>query len=62
MIGPSSDPALRITGEALRRLVPDLTDRDVYLCASPGLASAVRDALRDAGLPRRRLHQEAFAF
>jgi ferredoxin-NADP reductase len=62
LVGPSSDPALRITGAALRRLVPDVADRDVYLCASPGLSTAMRSALRDAGLPRRRLHEEAFTF
>jgi ferredoxin-NADP reductase len=62
MIGPSSAPALRMTGENLRRLVPDVADRDVYLCASPGLSAAVRTALWEAGLPRRRLHEEVFAF
>jgi ferredoxin-NADP reductase/DMSO/TMAO reductase YedYZ heme-binding membrane subunit len=62
MVGPSSSPALRMTGENLRRLVPDVADRDVYLCASPGLSAAVRTALRDAGLPRQRLHEEVFAF
>ena len=62
MVGPSSAPALRLTGATLRRLVPDVAERDVYLCASPGLSAAVRTALREAGLPRRRLHEEAFAF
>jgi predicted ferric reductase len=31
-------------------------------CASPGLSGAVRTALRQAGLPRTRLHEEAFSF
>lgn len=62
MIGPSSDPALAMTGENLRRRVPDVADRDVYLCASPAFASAVRDALREAGHPRRHLHEEVYAF
>ena len=62
MVGPSSAPELAMTGDNLRRLVPDVTDRDVYLCASPRLSEAVRGALRDAGLPARRLHEEAFAF
>jgi predicted ferric reductase len=62
MIGPSSSPALQMTGDNLRRLVPDVADRDVYLCASPGLSTAVRAALHDAGLPRRQLHEESFAF
>jgi ferredoxin-NADP reductase len=62
MVGPSSAPGLAMTGDTLRRLVPDVADRDVYLCASPRLSAAVRTALQDAGLPRRRLHEEVFAF
>lgn len=37
-------------------------DRDVYLCGSPGLAKAVRQALRAAGLPDGQLHEERFDF
>lgn len=62
MIGPSSAPELKMTGANLRRLVPDIADRDVYLCASPSLSAAVRAATRETGLPRKRLHEEAFAF
>ena len=62
MIGPSSAPHLAMTAANLRRLVPDVADRDVYLCASSRFAAAVRSALRAAGLPRRRLHEESFAF
>ena len=62
MIGPSSAPGMTLTGDSLRALVPDVAERDVYLCASPGLSAAVRAALHDAGLPRRQLHEEAFAF
>jgi predicted ferric reductase len=43
-------------------LVPRLLERDVYLCASPRMASAVRQALFDAGLPRKQLHEERFDF
>jgi ferredoxin-NADP reductase len=62
MIGPSSDPALAITGWNLRRLVPGLAECDVYLCASPGLAQALRSALHHAGVPHRRIHEEVFSF
>lgn len=62
MIGPSSDPALAITAWNLRRLVPRVLECDVYLCASPGLAHAVRSALLRAGVPRRRIHEEVFSF
>ncbi|NMO89345.1 ferric reductase-like transmembrane domain-containing protein [Actinomycetospora sp. TBRC 11914] len=62
LVGPSSRPDLQMTGDTLRRLVPDVAGRDVYLCASPGLSAAVRSGLRAAGLPRRHLHEEVFAF
>lgn len=62
LVGPSSDPANALTPAALSALVPGLREHDVYLCASPGLAAAVRSALRGAGLPRRQLHEEVFDF
>lgn len=62
LIGPSSAPSNRMDAANLTRLVPDLRDRDVYLCASPSLAEAVRDAVRDAGVPRAQFHEEVFAF
>jgi ferredoxin-NADP reductase len=62
MIGPPSAPYPAMTADNLRGLVPAVADRDVYLCASPRFAAAVRLALRAAGLPRGRLHEESFAF
>ena len=50
-----------LTPELLTRLVPGLPDRDVYLCGPPGLAAALRRALRGAGLPDAQLHEERFA-
>ncbi|KAK1183008.1 ferric reductase-like transmembrane domain-containing protein [Streptomyces sp. NBS 14/10] len=51
-----------LTARELRRLVPDLAERDVYLCGPPGMAEAAQRALRGAGVPRRRIHHESFAF
>ncbi|MDX6242997.1 MAG: hypothetical protein QOE76_720 [Frankiales bacterium] len=51
-----------LSPQAFRKLVPGLTQRDVYLCGPPGLATAVREALRGAGLPEAQLHEERFAF
>ena len=45
---------------ALLHNVPDLPQRDVYMCGPPGLMTAVRDALLDAGLPAAQLHEERF--
>jgi ferredoxin-NADP reductase len=52
----------RLSAAGLRRLVPDLAERDVYMCGSPGLTAAVRPSLRNAGLPPDQLHEERFAF
>jgi len=51
-----------LTPAGLQRLVPDLPERDVFMCGSPGLTGAVRRALREAGLPPEQLHEERFAF
>ena len=44
------------------RPVPDLAPHDVYLCGPPGMTEAAKSALRGAGVPRRRIHHESFAF
>lgn len=62
LIGRSSDPSNVITAQRLTALVPDVAERDVYLCASPALGAAAREALIGAGLPKRHLHEEVFAF
>ncbi|MFE2937998.1 ferric reductase-like transmembrane domain-containing protein [Streptomyces sp. NPDC059255] len=51
-----------LTARALARLVPDLAAHEVYLCGPPGMTDAARRALRAAGVPRRHIHHESFAF
>ncbi|HET6358057.1 ferredoxin reductase family protein [Streptomyces sp.] len=51
-----------LTARALSTLVPDLAAHDVYLCGPPGMAQAAIQALREAGVPARRIHHESFAF
>ncbi|MCW2945256.1 MAG: oxidoreductase FAD/NAD(P)-binding domain protein [Actinoallomurus sp.] len=46
----------------LTRLVPGLRDHDVYLCGPDGMTAAAITALREAGVPRRRIHHESFEF
>ncbi|MGW2816294.1 ferredoxin reductase family protein [Streptomyces sp. NPDC001415] len=53
---------LPLTAAALLQYVPDLRDRDVYLCGPPGMTDAALRALRGAGVHRRRIHHESFAF
>ena len=56
------DDATCLSAPSLQRLVPDLAERDVYLCASPRMSDAVRASLDRAGLPAEQLHEERFAF
>jgi predicted ferric reductase len=45
----------------LRELVPDLGERDVYLCGPPAMTNALERNLRAAGVHRRSIHIERFA-
>ncbi len=44
----------------LRRLVPDIAARDVFVCGPPGMTTAVSAGLRRAGVPARHIISEAF--
>ncbi|MCW2991517.1 MAG: hypothetical protein JWM73_2111 [Solirubrobacterales bacterium] len=47
---------------ALRRLIPDLGRREVYVCGPEGFTDAVVQSAHAAGTPRRHIHRESFAF
>jgi ferredoxin-NADP reductase len=47
---------------ALTRWVPDIADRDVYVCGPERWTDLVRDTLLAAGLPADRLHLETFGW
>ncbi len=47
---------------SLRKLVQELTAHDVYVCGPDGMVAAALQALREAGVPERRIHLESFAF
>jgi len=53
-----SDP---LEPAALRRLVPDLTDRDIYVCGPLPMMDRVEKSLRALGVPRTQVHLERFA-
>ena len=48
--------------EALREVVPDIADHDVYVCGADGWMRAVRDAALEAGVPRGAVHLERFTY
>ncbi|MFF6984419.1 ferric reductase-like transmembrane domain-containing protein [Streptomyces sp. NPDC008343] len=45
---------------SLYRLVPDITERDVYVCGPPAMTRAVLSGLRDLQVPARQVHAERF--
>lgn len=63
VVGDHRDPgAQQLLGPGhLRALVPDLLDRDVYVCGPAGMVDATLANLRDAGVTRAHIHAERFA-
>ncbi|WP_326569169.1 ferredoxin reductase family protein [Amycolatopsis rhabdoformis] len=53
--GPVLGPA------AMHALVPDLDDRDVFVCGPPGMTSAVLRSLRELHVPGAQVHAERFS-
>jgi ferredoxin-NADP reductase len=47
---------------ALRRIVPDLGRRDVFLCGPDALSRHIASEVERAGVPERRIHFESFTF
>jgi ferredoxin-NADP reductase len=46
----------------LQRLVPDIADRDVYVCGPPAMTDATRATLDRSGVARGHIVTERFAF
>ena len=46
----------------ISKFVPSFADSDVYVCGPTPLVEAVRQACKDAGIPKNRFHDEAFEF
>jgi ferredoxin-NADP reductase len=53
---------VRLDSAALLALVPDLPERDVYVCGPDSFTEAVVAASRRCGVPPRNIHHESFAF
>jgi predicted ferric reductase len=47
---------------ALNGLIPDLADRDVFVCGPPPMLSALRRRLRALHVPRAQIHYERFEY
>jgi len=46
---------------SLRRLVPDLSDRDIYICGPEGFVTEIVELVRWLGVPDEAIHHEAYA-
>ena len=60
LVGPREHVPLDTA--ALRRLVPDLRHREVFLCGPEAFARRLAAELDRAGVPRSRIHVESFTF
>ncbi|MEU6989397.1 ferric reductase-like transmembrane domain-containing protein [Streptomyces sp. NPDC046465] len=62
LLGRSDAAFDPLAPQALRNLIPDLAEHDVYLCGPPGMSAAATVALVRAGVPEERVHAECFTF
>jgi ferredoxin-NADP reductase len=47
--------------EHLHELMPDIEDRDIYVCGPPRMADFIEQNVRNAGVPSRYIHIDRFA-
>ena len=58
---PRRTGAALLSPAHLLELVPDASDRDVFVCGPPAMTDAIGRNLRAAGVPRSHVHLERFA-
>ncbi|MFJ8917681.1 ferric reductase-like transmembrane domain-containing protein [Amycolatopsis sp. NPDC102389] len=59
--GPSDQAGPVLGAPNLRRLVPDIADRDVFVCGPPGMTSGTLRSLRELRVPSSQVHAERFS-
>jgi ferredoxin-NADP reductase len=60
LIGSRSE--VKLDREELEWFVPDIADRDVYICGPDPFTDSVVAAAGGTGVPDRRIHRETFSF
>jgi predicted ferric reductase len=60
LLGSREDRPEYLSPDHLLQLVPDIRDRDVFLCGPPAMCDVTRVALTSLRVPRRQLHTESF--
>lgn len=61
LTGRTSDGARPFEPENLLRLVPDIQQRDVYVCGPPAMTATVLASLRRLRVPNQQVHAEKFS-
>ena len=59
--GSNEMPTDPLDPRALRGLVPDVNDRDVYVCGPTGMMTRTLNSLRRLRVPEKQIHYERFA-
>ena len=60
VLGPAAGGMPELT--ALKRWIPDLAERDVFLCGPTAWTDGMEDLVLTAGVPRERIHTESFGW
>jgi predicted ferric reductase len=60
--GSRAMPRDPLDARSIVTLVPDVLERDVYVCAPAPMMRTTEEALRTLGVPRRQIHAERFAY
>ncbi|MEP6598180.1 MAG: ferric reductase-like transmembrane domain-containing protein [Actinomycetota bacterium] len=60
LVGCRTEIGDPLTAATLLRFVPDVAERDVYLCGPSQMTAAVERQLRSIGVPQCQLHTETF--
>ncbi|MFJ4633942.1 ferric reductase-like transmembrane domain-containing protein [Streptomyces sp. NPDC088847] len=60
LTGRSQEGARPFAPNSLRALVPDVAERDVYMCGPTAMTSTVLDSLRELQVPAGQIHTEKF--
>ena len=60
LTGRTGDTSPPFAPDSLLALVPDIAERDVYVCGPPAMTSTVLSALIRLKVPRRQVHAERF--
>ena len=64
LLGPEigDDQTDQLGIPALRHHIPDIADRDVFVCGPPAMLDALRRRLAALHVPSRQIHYERFEY